>query len=142
MSVEAKTEALKSALNEVFEPLVQEIRALTQRCSDQQRIMSVQIQQQQQILQQNQQMLSMLGTISAQLDGIAQRSDYLYDQMGRLGQVMSVDGSPQAAQLPYPTGEYAPPGIENMLRSAGREVVDNMVEGFFPRGGGGRPRRR
>ena len=99
-------------------------------------VQRIQVQQTQQILQQNQQVLAALSTVSAQLDGIAQRSDYLYDQMGRLGQAMINEGEP-------PHGELAPVQFENVTRNAARGVVDGLINEIFPgHGGGGRRRRR
>jgi len=89
------------------------------------------------LFQQNNQIIQALSTISAQLDGIAQRSDYLYEQMGRLGQLLVNDGSSPPPALP---GEYYP-GIDSMAKDLGRGVVDGLVSSFFP-GQNARGRRR
>lgn len=88
------------------------------------------------IFQQNNQIIQALSTMSAQLDGMAQRSDYLYDQMGRLGQVIANDGHAL-------TTDPFVPQVDSMARDLGRGVVDGFVKSFFPgQGRGGRSRRR
>lgn len=88
------------------------------------------------LFQQNNQLIQALSTMSAQLDGMAQRSDYLYDQMGRLGQILVNDGS-AIAMDPFPVTQ------ESVARDLGRGVVDGFVKSFFPgQGRGGRSRRR
>jgi hypothetical protein len=79
-----------------------------------------------------------LSGMSSQLDGVAQRSDYLYDQMGRLGQILVNDGY----SLPpgAPSQSFQP---ESIARGLAGEVVNGVVKSFFPgRGGSGRSRGR
>jgi hypothetical protein len=79
---------------------------------------------------------SQLSGMSSQLDALSKRSDYLFDQMGRLGQILVNDGY----ELPAPPTTFQPDAI---ARGFGRDVVNGVVNSLFPRqGGSGRPRRR
>jgi hypothetical protein len=86
--------------------------------------------QNQKLIQQKQQEIQALAGVSAQLDGLAQRADYLYEQMGRLGQIL-VDEE----QEPLPPTAPGAPSIGQMAAGA----IDQFMYGSQ---GGGRRRRR
>jgi hypothetical protein len=95
------------------------------------------------LFQQNNQIIQALSAVSAQLDGVAQRTDYLYDQMGRLAQILVND--PQSLPVdPYYTPPHDPqPSLESYAQNLAGKAVNGFVSSFFPgRGSSGRARRR
>lgn len=85
-----------------------------------------------------QQIIQLLTTISAQLDGTAQRMDYLYDQLGRVGEILLDNGESAPTEM-VPRPGYRPT-FGSMIGEAVVDGVDTLVYGT--RGRGGRRRRR
>jgi hypothetical protein len=125
-------------------------RELTQVNRELVRLQSITVDQNSQILRALSTVSAQFSTVSAQLGGLSsqlsglgsqlgdlsKRSDYLFDQMGRLGQILVNDGY----ELPAPPTTFQP---DSIARGFGREVVNGVVNSLFPRqGGSGRPRRR
>jgi len=80
-----------------------------------------------------------LGTLTAQLDGVAKRTDYLYDQMGRLGEIILSGEDPPRDTYVQPPGH----SIDTAARRFARDAVDGFVSSIFPgQQGGGRTRSR
>lgn len=95
------------------------------------------------VFQQNNQIIQALSTLSAQLDGLAQRTDYLYDQMGRLGQILVNDPHSLPVDHYYTPPQDPRPSLEAYAQDLAGKAVGGFVSSFFPgRGGSGRARRR
>jgi hypothetical protein len=115
------------AAKEFLERFLQQLAVTEKTSREQNQLLRLQIAQ-------NQQMLQAMTAISSQLDGLAQRSDYLYEQMGRLGHILMDDSAPPVA------GEVGP--YNDVAQNAARGIVDGIVQGIFPGHPGGSGRRR
>ena len=113
------------------------------------RLQTIKVEQNNQIIRGLSTMSAQLSTVSAQLgglgaqlsgvggqlEGLSKRSDYLYEQMGMLGRILVNDGYELPAQEVFQPNAVA--------RGFGQELVNGVVNGLFPgRGGSGRARRR
>ena len=121
------------AAKEFLASFLVQLQGLRQAVQDQTKIQLVTNQQQMQTVQQQQQILREMTALNARLDGLAQRCDFLYEQMGRLGEILLEDPSALDAQ-PLPP----------MLGQAFQGVVQNAMDGlvFGPNGRRGNSGRR
>jgi len=96
-------------------------------------------QQQQQILTQQASLTQQIGNMTAHLDGLSQRADYLYERMGELGSILIDEQQPQS-QTYYPTQptHYAPNPIEQI----GGAVANTLFGAGATQRRSGRRRRR
>jgi hypothetical protein len=105
------------------------------------------IQQQQRVMQRMTELVAALQQqvqttrhISSQLDGVAQRMDYLYEQMGLLGQAVIESREDESGRLPMVSTTDLVPPVGNPLSQAAGQWLEEQVDQFMQ--GGGRRRRR
>jgi TolA-binding protein len=106
-----------------LEDFLKQLQVLDKRFEASQKTQLQLVQQQQQMVNALQQNAQQLNHVANQLQGLNQRCEHLYDQMGRLGEVM-VDCEP-GPSLPGPAPHFPTIG----------QVIDSLSQG------GGRRRR-
>lgn len=134
----AEADTTNREQNQLLREQNQALREQNQLQREQNQLMSL-------MVAQNQQVLQVTAHLCAQVDGLAKRSDYLYEQMGRLGHILLDDGSSTPPMPPMVPGEVTPSSyINGAVQDATRGIVDGLVQGIFPGSprGSGRPRRR
>jgi len=125
------------AAREFLASFLVQLQGLRQAVQDQVKVQLQTNQQQLQAIQLQQKVLLEVAALNARLDGLAQRCDFLYEQMGRLGEILLEDS---AAALESPP---LPPMIGQAFQGVVQSAVDGLVYGpNGRRGNSGRRRGR
>ena len=125
------------AAREFLATFLVQLQGLKQAIQDQTKIQVQTNQQHLQGAQLQQKVLLEVSALNARLDGLAQRCDFLYEQMGRLGEILLEDS---AAAV---DGQPLPPMIGQAFQGVVQSAVDGLVYGANGRrGNSGRRRGR